>query len=57
MSFEQAFNEARSMGQKEFEFRGRRFNTRMKGESPEEFEEKFKFDQDVYRHLTVKIGK
>ena len=46
MSFEQAFNEARSMGQKEFEFRGRRFNTRMKGESPEEFEEKFKFVDD-----------
>ena len=46
MSFEQAFNEARSMGQKEFEFRGRRFNTRMKGESKEEFEEKFKFVDD-----------
>jgi hypothetical protein len=45
-SFKQTFDEARSMGQKEFEFRGRRFNTRMKGESPEEFEEKFKFVDD-----------
>ena len=46
MSFKQAFNEARSMGQKEFEFDGRRFSTRMRGESKEEFEEKFKFVDD-----------
>jgi len=45
-SFKEAFDEARSMGQKEFNFKGRRFNTRMEGESPEEFEEKFKFVDD-----------
>ena len=44
--FKKAFDEARSMGQKEFEFDGRRFSTRMRGESKEEFEEKFKFVDD-----------
>ncbi len=40
--FKKAFDEARGMGQKEFEFDGKKFSTRMRGESVEEFEEKFK---------------
>ena len=44
--FKKAFDEARSMGQKEFVFDGKRFNTRVEGESKEEFEEKFKFVDD-----------
>tara|TARA_R100001510_G_C7653888_1_gene212401 strand:- start:696 stop:3230 length:2535 start_codon:yes stop_codon:yes gene_type:complete len=44
--FKKAFDEAREMGQKEFKFDGKRFSTRMRGESVEEFEEKFKFVDD-----------
>ena len=44
--FKQAFDEAREMGQKDFEWEGRLYSTRKKGESVEEFEEKFKFVDD-----------
>jgi len=44
--FAQAFKEARAEGKREFTWRGKRYLTLEKGESMDEFEEKFKFVDD-----------
>ena len=44
--FAQAFKEARGEGKREFTWRGKRYLTLEKGESMDEFEEKFKFVDD-----------
>jgi hypothetical protein len=44
--FAQAFKEAREEGKREFTWRGKRYLTLEKGESMDEFEEKFKFVDD-----------
>lgn len=51
-TFGQAFKSARGMGKTEFEYKGKKFHTRQKGESQSDWEKSMKSKADIYKKVS-----